>query len=474
MPRPGTQIDIVDDTPVAGAVLDTGQAFFVGSSQKGPVGEAKVLHSLGEFKQWYGERAGGSLLYDALYAYFSEGGAIAIVSRAAGTGSAVATGEQAGSVSFTAASPGTWGNAVVVTLADGTAGKIIATVADASKTLAVSPALDATTPDALVAWANSNYSLRGVVTAQGEGATAPIAGAITLAGGTDGSALDDDSIAAALAAFPYAMGPGQVLAPGLTSTDVHEAVLAHCDATRRVALLDAPDTATAGLFTAVEALYEAEGVRYASLWAPWALYPGEVGPTVLTVPWSPIEAALISINDRSSGNPNDAAAGVAGISRLAIGLSQFITDEDREALNYAGVDLAQIRYGQVRAYGYRTAAGPLEPNWTWFGNARVITSLAHECDAEAEKYVLRQVDGRRVIFAKLEADLRGVCKRYYDLGALFGETPQDAFAVDTGVTINTVDTIKNGEVHAIVRVKCSPTAEWVQIAITKVPIDRAI
>jgi hypothetical protein len=63
---------------------------------------------------------------------------------------------------------------------------------------------------------------------------------------------------------------------------------------------------------------------------------------------------------------------------------------------------------------------------------------------------------------------------YYNAGALFGETPQDAFDVDTSSAVNTIETIAAGEVHATIRVKCSPAAEWVRIDVVKVPVERAL
>jgi hypothetical protein len=475
MPRPGTQITLVDDAPPpAGAILDTGQAFFVGTSQRGPTVEARRVYSLADYQKVYGLRSGGSLLYDAAYCFFSEGGSSLIVGRAIGSGGAVATISVPTSVKIDAANPGAWGNLLKVVWAAAVPSGITATVVETpaggvATTVESYPRM--TTVDEII----TAFSTSAYLKLTKLGATMPAASTSQLAGGVDGGAVGAPELATALALFTYAMGPGQVAAPGLTSTASQLAVMAHCDTMRRVALLDAiDDPDQADLVTAIDSIQGQTGIRYTSLWAPWALYPAQSGGAILTVPWSPIQAALISINDRLTGNPNDAAAGVSGVSRLALGLSQFYSDTVRQALNAEGVDLAQIKYGQVRAYGYRTAAGPTDPNWTWLGNARVITALAHEFDAVAEKYVLRQIDGKHVLFAKLETDLRGVCKRYFDLGAFYGETPEEAFSVNTSQTVNTPATIAAGEVHAVVRVRCSPTAEWVEIQVVKVPIERPV
>jgi hypothetical protein len=51
--------------------------------------------------------------------------------------------------------------------------------------------------------------------------------------------------------------------------------------------------------------------------------------------------------------------------------------------------------------------------------------------------------------------------RYFNLGALYGASAEEAFAVDTGPQVNTLATIAAQEVHAVVRVKVSPFGEWV-------------
>jgi hypothetical protein len=280
-------------------------------------------------------------------------------------------------------------------------------------------------------------------------------------------ASDASDLADALARFEYGLGPGQVLVPGNTTPATHEAVLEHCDTTRRVALLDAPDDADPEtLTTAVEGLYGKTGCRLGSLWAPWAVYPGPSN-TQVTIPWSPVQAALIALSDARTANPNRAAAGVNGLARQALGLTQVYADDDRETMNEAGVSLAKPLYGDIRAYGARTTAGPDDAIWRWFPGSRTVMAIAYESDAAMENYVFGQIDGKGHLFAAIEADLAGICLRYYKLGALYGATAEDAYQVDTGSAVNTIDTIRNGEAHAVIRLKTSNTVEWVPIELVK-------
>lgn len=486
MPRPGTEVIIVDGAPPGAAALDTGTAFMFGQAERGPIDKALPIASPVEYRAQYGGRTGGSLLYDSVSTYFAEGGGALYVSRVSGAGATAAT-IAFGTATVNAASPGTWGNGVKVTAvapvtfaerlqAQRASGRVAGdpvavTVEIGGKVVERSGVLASV--DELVAWANEYSDLIRVV--KGADNVLPAAATtVTLAGGATGAAATSGDITVALDLFEYGMGPGQVLGPGYTTTSTHKAILAHCDATRRCGLLDLPDSSDPlVLGAAVTALEGFDGVRFASAWAPWAIYPAEVSPATITVPYSAIEAGIISRVDRA-GNPNAPAAGADGISRLALGLSQTYSDEERTALNALGVDLAKEVYGEVRSYGYRTTAGPDEPNWRWYGNSRTIMAIAYECDAVAETYVLKQIDGRGQIFSRLNKDLGGVCAKYYDMGALYGSTPEEAFYIDTGPGVNTIDTIKNGEIHGVVKVKTSPAAEWVVIAIVKVPVERPV
>jgi hypothetical protein len=194
----------------------------------------------------------------------------------------------------------------------------------------------------------------------------------------------------------------------------------------------------------------------------------------VTVPYSGVQAALIARSDAAGGNPNQAAAGANGVHRSTLGLSQTYDDTTRQSLNAQGVTLARPKYGSIRTYGGRTAAGPADTNWLAFGNARVLMAIAHEADAVAEGYVFQQIDGGRRLFAALEADLNGVCLRYFNLGALYGASAEEAFAVDTGEQVNTLATIAALEVHAVIRLRVSPFGEWVAIDVVKVPIQQAL
>jgi uncharacterized protein len=487
MPRPGTDVVIVDALIPGGPSLDTGQAFFAGVAERGPLAATKVS-SAKSYSGDYGSRSGGSLLNDAVAAFFSEGGETLYVSRVASASAAAAT-IAFGSATVDALSPGAWGNGVSIDAvapaslsermrAQSLEGDprvagdpIVVVVSDDGDAVERSSTL--ANIDELVAWSQSSEYVRVV---KGADNVLPASGTTAaLTGGTDGGALTTTDLETALALFDVALGPGQVAAPGYTSSGAHDALLAHADATKRIALLDLPDSSDPLVLGAASArLRGAAGSRFAAAFAPWAEYPGPAAPSTVLVPYSGVQAGLLARLD-SLGNPAQAAAGVNGVSRSALGLSQTFTDDDREALNENGVTTVKEVYGDVRTYGGRTVVDPdADQLWLWLGGSRTVMAISFQAGAIAENYVLRAIDGRGQLFAALEGDLRGMLLGYYNVGALYGSTPQDAFYVDTGPTVNTPATINAGEVHATIYVKTSPSAEYVRIDIVKVPIEHTL
>jgi hypothetical protein len=97
--------------------------------------------------------------------------------------------------------------------------------------------------------------------------------------------------------------------------------------------------------------------------------------------------------------------------------------------------------------------------------------IVAKAEAIAENYVFAQIDGRRVKISQFGADLTGMLVPYYESGALFGDTVDDAFYVDVGPAVNTLESIAAGILRAVVGLRMSPFAELVIVEIVKVAVE---
>lgn len=468
-PLPGVNVTSGASAPSSSPPLDTGTWFIVGLADRGPVDAPVLVRNLSAYVSHYGPRVAYGVLYDSLETFFKEGGSRAVVGRVVGPNAKTATVKLSDGADDTlqvdAVSPGGWGDelTVIVTPDSGT---FTLTVELGESVVEESPVLNDNAE--AVAWAATSSYIRLTDLGKGDPAEATKA----LAGGDDDRGnITETEWLAALDLFTADLGPGQVSMPGRTTAEAQENVLAHARDKNRVALLDGSDTATVATLTSQAATLRAQSTaRYGGLLAPWALIPGITAGTTRTVPYTAVQAGLTARSDSLGGNPNEAIAGVSHIARYAIGLSQAAwSDADRQTLSEAGVNVARVVNGAVRTYDNVTLVNPLvDDTWLQLSNARLNMAICSRSAAIAERHLFAQLDGRGMEIAKFAGDLVGeVLLPLYDDGALFGETPEDAFTCEVGDQVNTEETIAAGELHAILAVRMSPSAERVEIEISK-------
>lgn len=280
----------------------------------------------------------------------------------------------------------------------------------------------------------------------------------------------------ALNLFTKAYGPGQVSIPGGYDEDIQSAVLAHAEANNRVALLGVEaDQTVAELTTTAGRLQSDANARYGALFAPQAIIPGVAGATTRKVGYEAVEAGIIARNDAVM-NQNQASAGDQGQCAWTLDVDARFSDADRYTLNEASCNIARLMYGGVRTYGYRSLADKDGPagQWTDFGWCRLNMAIVAQAEVIGEHYVFAQLDGRGHTIAEFGSDLYGMLAPMYTADALYGATPEEAYQVHVDDRVNTPETIANGELHAVIQVRMSPMAEWVEIEIVKVSTLQAL
>ncbi|HEY7418006.1 MAG TPA: hypothetical protein VH593_22690 [Ktedonobacteraceae bacterium] len=472
MPRPGVDVSIVDVPAPVSIPTDTGISFIVGETDRGPL-NATLVQSLSAFTTIYGPRTTYSLLFDAVETFYKEGGYSAYIARVVGPAATVGSlnlldGSAAISLVASANGPGAWSsNYKVGVVAGSVSGTFVIQVTDAGNEV-LEDSGDLGTQGAAVQWSlYSNYiRLTAGASALNPAPAAPTA----LSAGTDDRAnITDAQWKSALDAFSKDLGPGQVIAPGRTTDVGHNQIEDHASLNNRVALLDLPDSPTAATLLASAAAARGGGQRFGASFAPWLVVPGVVLGTVRVVPPSGAVAGLIARNDNTLG-VNRPSAGNAGSLRTAIGLSQPAWDDaTRESLNAGSVNVIRTMFNGIRVYGWRSLVNAsTDSNWVNFANSRLIIQLKAELDEVGENFVFSEIDGQNgITITSFNGGLTGVLLGHFLSGELFGDTPGQAFIVDTGPTVNTLETIANGELHAVCQVKLSPFAEWVVIQIVK-------
>jgi hypothetical protein len=478
MARPGILVQSRGSATARSGYSATGTWFVVGATQRGSLVSSREVRNITEFQRYYGDRITQSLLWDSLETFFKEGGNVARVQRVAGPSLATASvtlndSAAAPALKVSAVNGGIWGNQLSVAVVPGAAnGEFALVVTHAvSGQLERSPSL-ATVADA-INWSNDPERYVQVSLPVGASGLDPaVVAATALTGGLDDYAITDVIRQSGLALFNADLGPGQVSAPGTTTATTRAALIDHASKNNRLALVDVVDTSSAAaLLSEAQSL---QGSEYGALFGPWVTVPGLIAGTTRVVPPVSVAAGLLARSD-ATNSPNVAAAGENGKARFAVGLTQgTFTDAQRESLDLAGLNLFRVSQGNVQLYGNRTLNSPRDDTWEELTNQRLRMVIVQEATAIAERYVFTQMDGKGQTIAAFNGDLSGMLLRYHTAGSLFGDTPDQAFYVDTGSAVNTPTTIANGELHAVIGVRMSPTADLVVIEIQKTSVAQAL
>jgi hypothetical protein len=445
---PGVFPTIGESLPSTSLPSSTGTAFIVGPAERGPVDVAIPVLSMAQFGSKLGGRVSYSSLYDTLDVAFDRGLNQAYVVRRVGPAAVTANkdlvdGTSANTLEVNATSPGEWANSVAVEVLAGAAESTFKLRVFDGEDLKES-STDLADNAAAVAWAAAYSSL---ITLKDLGKADPKAQKVTLAGGADDRVnVDAEVIAEGLALFTPDLGPGQVAVPGNTAEDVQLAVIAHCDETERSPFLDAEDTGEfSDIVAAAIALRSATGARQGAIFDPWDIAKNPLTPgTTRTVAPCARQLGAVAAVDAQTGNASEPAAGDNGRARiggLVIGLARTRTNEEREALNDAGVNVSIMDDGLPTTYGWRTLADPVsDRRWLPLNVARVMTSIAYDAKAVLKRYMFKRTDAQGKTRAAAEGAIQNeVLKPLYTGEALFGATEAEAASVTVTQEINPTD-----------------------------------
>lgn len=433
---PGFTYEAVSTPPTRAAVTTVDQAFMVGFSEKGSTSEPILITSQADITSKLGTRPSDvPYLWDALDLFFREGGRRAWVARRLGPTPVKASktlkdGSNNDTLIIRAKEYGPDGNNIEYAVGTGTLtitynDAVVETFSDLSNRAAYLAVV-------------SDYV--DVVTTGSSSDVPANASDTALTGGTD----DRDNsttteLETALAMFGPELGPGQLLSPGSTDSASQALVAEYAaDETKqnnRIALLDAPDSATlATVKAAATALRATSYAGRCAVFAPWVIVPGPLQGQERVISPAALAAALMARNDTGGQQPADVpAAGLLnGRSSAAtdLGVTTW-TDADRDELNAAGVNAIRSYRSAIVIWGWRTTYDPdTDDKQVDLGPVRLLMQIIAQGQAVLDLYVLRRIDGKRHILVEVDRDLNGFMSRHVANGSL-----EPLFDDDTGDAI---------------------------------------
>lgn len=491
MPAPGVVVTTAVRSGPAGIVrARSGQYFVLGITERGPVEAPVKINSMGDYRRIFGDRTSYGTLFDDLQAFFECGGTQAQVLRVVGAGATVGTltlsdSAAAATVRVDAANPGAWSSRLTVDIDAGTNGPTARNVIIRLDGVVVEQYNNLTTVAEFVSrFANSPYVRMvdlGSVTAPGStAANLPAANTATaLSAGTDDRAtVNAARLTARLPLIKVGLGDGAIAAPTFGST-MHAALIAHAKENRRIALLSAPKSATVDDLIALGiGLAGTSGAEFAGLFGNHVVVSDGAGGTRTIGPEGFVAAARSRAHE--SAGPWQPAAGEGSANPYILGVDTEFSRADHDRLDAARVNPIRLVAGRIRLYGWRS----LSSNETDYASLTVgdmLNRLVTECEARMEPFVFRTIDGRGQLLSTMQGVLIGILDPIRAAGGIFeridpltGDVIDPGYSVDVSPNVNSVASLANNEVKALVAARFSPNAALISLTVIKVNLTAAV
>lgn len=482
--RLGIGVTTTETPGSAGSSTSTGTAFILGLTDSGPF-TPQLVKSPAAYQALYGERtATGQSMFDAVETFFTLEGAQCYIQRVGKEASAaagakeLATATHAKTLIATAKYKGTFGNKYKLEVA----AEELVVQNEAGEVLEKFPAKKASE----VLTATSAFVVFSEGSEYGTGKTEALKAiaAAALTGGTNPSATVTEVLAKeALELLPKTLGPGQVLivAPSLTGEALEEKTHIlmgeHAKNTNRIALCDIADSATVATLITNKKTYAAGIADRMAFFSSSCIVPGVTLGTTRTVPASAVVAGLCAQIARST-NDNQAPGGINyPLSPFVTGFTNTFSKTSMETLAENGINpFAERTGGKIPCLYDFVSAQPKTTDRIFYqlSASRERMHIVWATEEILEPFLFKQIDGRGLLLSAVRGAVGGMLKGQWELNTLFGNSPAEAYLVNTAEPINTLTTESEGQINVEIRARFSPYVEAMNAVLVNSPITEAV
>ncbi|MBK8902432.1 MAG: phage tail sheath family protein [Anaerolineaceae bacterium] len=267
--------------------------------------------------------------------------------------------------------------------------------------------------------------------------------------------VDATAVTPALAQFEAIDEIALVAVPGTQDTAVQTAVIDHCAQMEdRFAILDGQQNAAS---TTVAAIKGSVGnSNYAAMYYPWIQVLDPVTGQTIDAPPSGHIAGLYARVDATRGVFK---APANELIRGAIGVSKRLSKADQDGLNPEGINAIRVFNGSVTVWGGRTLGGDANNEWKYISSRRFMNFLRESIDQGTQWVVLEP--NTPDLWARIRRNVGAFLDLQWRAGALFGNTPAEAFYVRCDETTNPPNVREQGMVVTEIGIAIVQPAEFV-------------
>ncbi|HTQ86984.1 MAG TPA: phage tail sheath subtilisin-like domain-containing protein [Candidatus Solibacter sp.] len=255
--------------------------------------------------------------------------------------------------------------------------------------------------------------------------------------------------------------------------DIQAYMIQHCEKTQdRFAILDSRPLADITKFDDV--VNQRQGLNsdngYAGLYFPWISISNPLASGRILVPPSGHTAGIFANSDQQFGVDRAPANEAVG---SALDLEVKLTDDEQGPLNEMGINVIRWFPGQgFRIWGARTIAPHEVTAWRFVNVRRLLLFIEKTIQTGTQFAVFEP--NNLTLWQTIKRLVSNFLTEQWKEGALFGDTPDQAFRVRVDENLNTPDTIALGQLIVEVTVRPTTPAEFIIFQVVQDPTGASL
>jgi uncharacterized protein len=253
-----------------------------------------------------------------------------------------------------------------------------------------------------------------------------------------------------------------IAAPGSTAdyenyrdeaNTIYAQLIAHAELMRyRIAVLDCPPGQSVADVRKVRAKLDSE---YAAFYYPWVTVLDPLTDRELNLPPSGFVSGIYARNDINRAVYKAPANEVVN---LALGFEVTLNKAQQEVLNPEGINCFRFFEDRgFRLWGARTISS--DPEWKYVNLRRYFAYLEHSID-KGTQWAVFEPNGER-LWANVRRSIADFLLNEFQMGALLGDKPENAYFVRCDRSTMTQNDLDNGRLVALIGVAALRPAEFV-------------
>lgn len=272
--------------------------------------------------------------------------------------------------------------------------------------------------------------------------------------------LDAENVGHALEKLEAVDEIAIVAAPGVSDAAILGELAAHCSqATKdRFAIFDAPPDVAPNDLLRDDRITNLGHSAYSALYYPWIQVADPASPK--SAPQAvPLSGHIAGIYARVDALRGVHKAPANEVVLGATGLAQLVSKNQQDGLNPVGVNCIRNLNGNLRVWGARTWGGDANGEYKYV-NVRRLMIYLEESIEEGTQWVVFEPN-TAALWAKITRNVTAFLTNVWRAGALFGNTPQEAFYVRCDASTNPPSLRDLGQVITEIGVAPVRPAEFV-------------